>query len=98
MLQIDTTEGVGANSGIRTRTARLGRPAGNRYPTFALDRPTGIAPVPPRWRRRMLLPHPGRSWTGDFHRPIERASIVKDPALASSVSGPSARTACIGDS
>jgi hypothetical protein len=30
---------VGANGGIRTRTSRLGRPAGNRYPTFALVRP-----------------------------------------------------------
>lgn len=29
---------VGANGGIRTRTSRLGRPAGNRYPTFALVR------------------------------------------------------------
>jgi hypothetical protein len=27
--------GVGANGGIRTRTSRLGRPAGSRYPTFA---------------------------------------------------------------
>ena len=31
--------GVGANGGTRTRTSRLGRPAGNRYPTFALVRP-----------------------------------------------------------
>ena len=30
---------VGANGGTRTRTSRLGRPAGNRYPTFALVRP-----------------------------------------------------------
>ena len=52
---VDTTEGIGANGGIRTRTSRLGRPAGNRYPTFALVRPTGIEPVPPRWRRGMLL-------------------------------------------
>ena len=39
---VDTTEGdqLGANDGIRTRTSRLGRPAGDRYPTFALDRPT----------------------------------------------------------
>ena len=29
---------VGANGGIRTRTSRLGRPAGSRYPTFALVR------------------------------------------------------------
>ena len=34
----------GANDGIRTRTSRLGRPVGDRYPTFALVRPTGIDP------------------------------------------------------
>ena len=45
----------GANGGIRTRTSRLGRPAGSRYPTFALVRPTGIEPVSPRWRRGMHL-------------------------------------------
>ena len=28
--------GNGANDGIRTRTSRLGRPAGDRYPTLAL--------------------------------------------------------------
>ena len=48
-------DGSGANGGIRTRTARLGRPAGNRYPTFALVRPTGIEPVPPRRQRGMHL-------------------------------------------
>ena len=39
---VHTTKGscaVGANGGTRTRTSRLGRPAGNRYPTFALVRP-----------------------------------------------------------
>jgi hypothetical protein len=34
---VDTTEGSGANDGIRTRTSRLGRPVGDRYPTFALE-------------------------------------------------------------
>ena len=33
------TRTYGANGGTRTRTSRLGRPAGNRYPTFALVRP-----------------------------------------------------------
>ena len=56
---------VGANDRIRTDTARLGRPAGSRYPTFALlVRPTGFAPVLPRWRRGVLLPHPGRTAAG----------------------------------
>ena len=41
---VDITEGSGANDGIRTRTSRLGRPVGDRYPTFALVRPTGIDP------------------------------------------------------
>ena len=50
-----TSRWSGANGGIRTRTSRLGRPAGNRYPTFALVRPTGIEPVPPRWQRGMHL-------------------------------------------
>lgn len=74
---------IGANGGIRTRTSRLGRPAGDRYPTFALVRPTSIEPVPPRWRRGMHPPHPGRTWTGVVHRPIDISSVVKDPALAS---------------
>ena len=51
-----------------TRTSRLGRPVGSRYPTFALVRPTGFAPAPPRWQRGMQLPHSGRTWTGDVHR------------------------------
>jgi hypothetical protein len=74
---------AGANGGIRTRTSRLGRPAGSRYPTFALVRPTGIEPVPPRWQRGMLPPHPGR--TSDRYRSPARRhpSVVKDPALAS---------------
>ena len=36
------TRTYGANGGTRTRTSRLGRPAGNRYPTFALVRLGGI--------------------------------------------------------
>ena len=71
----------GANDGIRTRTSRLGRPVGDRYPTFALVRPTGIEPVPPRWQRGMLPPHPGRTWTGAAHRPIDIVSVFKDPTL-----------------
>ncbi len=87
----------GANGGIRTRTSRLGRPAGNRYPRFALVRPE-------------LTPRPN---TDRCRSPVHRrASVVKDPALASwwaardsnpsapwgrtglrPVSGPSARTA-----
>jgi hypothetical protein len=55
---------VGANGRIRTDTARLGRPAGSRYPTFALVRPTGIEPVPPRWHHGMLPPHSGRTAAG----------------------------------
>ena len=78
---VDTTEGSGANDGIRTRTSRLGRPVGNRYPTFALDRPTGIEPVPPRWQRGMLPPHPGRTWTGVAHRPIDIRQFSKTPLL-----------------
>src|SRR5262245_28116446 len=28
--------------------------------------------VPPRWRRGMLPPHPGRTWTGVLHRSIDK--------------------------
>ena len=80
---VDTTEGSGANDGIRTRTSRLGRPVGDRYPTFALVRPTGIEPVPPRWQRGMLPPHPGRTWTGAAHRPIASFQFSKTPLLMS---------------
>ena len=69
----------GANDGIRTRTSRLGRPVGDRYPTFALVRPTGIDPVPPRWQRGMHPPHPGRTWTGVSHRPIDIRQLSKTP-------------------
>ena len=72
---------VGANGGIRTRTSRLGRPAGDRYPTLALVRPTGIEPVPPRWQRGMLPAHPGRTWTGIVHRPIDVRRLSKTPLL-----------------
>ena len=80
---------VGANGGTRTRTSGLGRPAGSHYPTFALVRPTGIEPVPPRWQRGMHPPHSGRTWTGSVHRPIELCQLSKTPLLAST----SARTA-----
>ena len=73
----------GANDGIRTRSSRLGRPVGDRYPTFALVRPTGIEPVPPRWQRGMLPPHPGRTWTGAAHRPIASFSFQRPPLLMS---------------
>ena len=73
----------GANDGIRTRSSRLGRPVGDRYPTFALVRPTGIEPVPPRWQRGMLPPHPGRTWTGGAHRPIASFSFQRPPLLMS---------------
>ena len=62
----------GANDGIRTRTSRLGRPVGDRYPTFALVRLRVSNPHPP---------HPGRTWTGAAHRPIDIVSIFKDPTL-----------------
>src|SRR5262249_33864370 len=48
-------------------------------------RPTGIEPVPPRWRRGMLPPHPGRTrpvlLTGllpsvGCQRPRSRVSVV----------------------
>ncbi len=105
---VDTTEGSGANDGIRTRTSRLGRPVGDRYPTFALVRPTGNAASrrrvaarrvhggpreawsptrPPRWRRGMLPPHPGRTWTGAAHRPIDIVSVFKDPTHDELVGG-----------
>jgi hypothetical protein len=62
---------VGANGGTRTRTSRLGRPAGNRYPTFALVRP----------RYQALIPRPNSDrWRSPAHRLL---SVVKDPALAS---------------
>jgi hypothetical protein len=69
---------VGANGGTRTRTSRLGRPVGSRYPTFALVRPTGIEPVPPRWRRGMLPPHPGRTRTG-IAGPCDILQLSKTP-------------------
>ena len=69
----------GANDGIRTRTSRLGRPVGDRYPTFALVRPTGIDPSRHAWQHGMLPPHPSRTWTGAVHRPIDIVSVFKDP-------------------
>ena len=39
----------------------------------------GHPPVPPRWQRGMLRPHPGRTWTGAAHRPIDIVSVFKDP-------------------
>jgi hypothetical protein len=73
----------GANDRIRTDTSRLGRPAGSRYPTFALDRPTGIEPVPPRWRRGMLPPHPGRTLrAGVVHRPSTSFSCQRPRSFA----------------
>ena len=73
----------GANDGIRTRTSRLGRPVGDRYPTFALVRPTGIEPVPPRWQRGMHPPHPGRT-VDRCRSPAHRdPSVFKDPARQS---------------
>ena len=50
---VDTTEGnrdasSGANDGIRTRTSRLGRPVGDRYPTFALVRHCQLSKSPLR--------------------------------------------------
>jgi hypothetical protein len=83
-LDASTRRGSGAveprrSSATRssTRTSRLGRPVGNHYPTFALVRPTGFAPVPPRWQRGMRLPHPGRTWTGDVHRPSTSVSFQR---------------------
>jgi hypothetical protein len=67
----------GANDGIRTRTSRLGRPVGDRYPTFALVRPPGIEPMPLRWQRGMLPPHSGRTWTGAFTGPSTSVSCQR---------------------
>jgi hypothetical protein len=81
---VHTTKGIGAdqlgaNGGIRTRTSRLGRPAGDRYPTFALVRPTGIAPVPSTlapWNAAFTpRPNMDRCYS-PAHRHL---SVVKDP-------------------
>src|SRR5262245_37427289 len=58
---------------------------GRRYPTLALDRPTGIEPVPPRGQRGMLPPHPGRTWTGVVHRPVDMRRLSKTPLFRAPV-------------
>jgi hypothetical protein len=108
---------IGANGGIRTRTSRLGRPAGNRYPTFASGSAYGYRTRPSTlaaWDAPSTLRPNMDRCRSPAHRHL---SIVKEPALASwwaardsnpnaprgrtglrPVSGPSARTARIGDS
>ena len=62
------------------RTSRLGRPAGAVTPHSRLVRPTGIEPVPPRWHRGMLPPHPGR--TGPVSSPaFDILQLSKTPLL-----------------
>jgi hypothetical protein len=70
----------GANDGIRTRTSRLGRPVGDRYPTFASGSAHGY-----RTRPSTLCnvgctpPHSGRTRTGVVHRPIDIRQLSKTP-------------------
>lgn len=71
-------------AGFEPAPQGLEGPQANRYPTFALVRPTGIEPVPPRWQRGMLPAHPGRTWTGVVHRPIDFCHLSKTPLVASS--------------
>src|SRR5262245_30864999 len=53
MLRLTLRRAMERMAGFEPAPQGLEGPAGNRYPTFALDRPTGIAPVPPRWQRGM---------------------------------------------
>src|SRR5688500_4713631 len=69
---------------VRTR-ARNGRRRSRREATPAAG-PGGISSFaarrPPE-KRGVHPAHPGRTWTGIAHRPIDSPSVVKDPALAS---------------
>lgn len=57
-------------------------------PHSQLDRPTGIEPVPPRWRRGMLPPHPGRiCGTGDVHRLSTSFSFQRARSSANALMG-----------
>jgi hypothetical protein len=49
---------TGASDRTQTGTSRLGRPVCALTPHSHLVRPTGLEPVPPRWRRGMLPPTP----------------------------------------
>src|ERR1051326_8095160 len=77
---------VGANDRIRTDTSRLGRPAGSRYPTFALVRPTGIEPVPPRWRHGMLL-HTQAEHGSAVRRSTDILQLSKTPLVSRHTGG-----------
>ena len=77
---------TGPSGWTRTTTARVKSPAcsvDTTEGTFALVRPTGIEPVPPRWRRGMLL-HT-QAERGPVGSPARSPfpSVVKEPALAS---------------
>ena len=70
---------AGANGGIRTRTSRLGRPAGDRYPTFASGSAHGYRTRPSALATRDAFLHTqaergpvsftGPSRTVSFQRP-----------------------------
>jgi hypothetical protein len=74
-------------AGFEPAPQGLGGPLATVTNTFALVRPTGIEPVPPRWRRGMLPLHPGRTWDRCRSPAHRHPSVVKDPALASLVGG-----------
>jgi hypothetical protein len=84
---------IGASGRTRTGRHRVGSPRSCRWTTLALVRPTGNDPVPPRWQRGVHPPHPGRTWTGGAHRPIDYRRLSKTPpmrAIATAI-GDSAR-------
>ena len=80
--------GSGANGGIRTRTSRLGRPAGDRYPTFASGSAYGNQTRPSALATRDAVLHTQAETVDRCRSPAHRdASVFKDPALASLVGG-----------
>jgi hypothetical protein len=80
---------VGSPRSYRWTTLALVRPRGDlrsarsefgrSFQSRPLRGPPG--PAPPRWQRGMLPPHPGRTWTGVVHRPIDTRQLSKTPLL-----------------
>ena len=78
-------DAFGANDRIRTDTSRLGRPAGSRYPTFALSTPSVV-------KDRV------RFGTAGGQQGIRTQASPLGRSVLQTAGGPSARTARVGDS
>ncbi len=86
-----TSDQLGANGGIRTRTSRLGRPAGNRYPTFASGSAYGYRTRPSARATRNAFLHTqaergpvsftGPSRSVSFQRPRSLRALLHVPTV-----------------